>query len=199
MACEDQTDPLRVARQQAACRDLFVVSFHLFPRRDNRGDYTYDPQMPPCFTPGKQTELLSRFHTHIQQDGQVLLGLLHSASQYKHSLRITSEQLRRAGDGTPMFVVLWEFEVKPGYEKQFELAYGPDGEWVGLFRNDPNYLQTRLLRDPSRKQIYLTLDFWKSQESYRFFLDSHRDAYRSIDKACEQFISTEKSLGQFEN
>lgn len=98
-----------------------------------------------------------------------------------------------------MFVVLWEFEVKPGYEEQFERAYGPDGEWVRLFRSDPNYLQTRLLRDPSRKQVYMTLDFWKSRESYQSFQDSHQDVYRSIDKACEQFTSTEKSLGQFEN
>ena len=35
-----------------------------------------------------------------------------------------------------MFVVLWEFEVKPGREERFERVYGADGEWAQLFRGD---------------------------------------------------------------
>ena len=29
-----------------------------------------------------------------------------------------------------MFVILWEFEVKPGCEQSFESAYGPGGPWI---------------------------------------------------------------------
>ncbi len=36
-----------------------------------------------------------------------------------------------------MFVILWEFEVKPGGEQSFESAYGPGGAWIQLFRRDP--------------------------------------------------------------
>jgi hypothetical protein len=43
----------------------------------------------------------------------------------------------RAGDGTYMFVILWEFEVKPGCEQCFESAYGPEGAWSQLFRQVP--------------------------------------------------------------
>ena len=32
-----------------------------------------------------------------------------------------------------MFLVLWEFEVKPGREKRFERVYGPDGDWASCF------------------------------------------------------------------
>jgi hypothetical protein len=39
-----------------------------------------------------------------------------------------------------MFVALWEYEVKPGEEERFEKAYGPDGDWVRLFRSDPPLL-----------------------------------------------------------
>jgi hypothetical protein len=39
----------------------------------------------------------------------------------------------RAEDGTSMFLILWEFEVKPGCEQSFESAYGPDGTWMRLF------------------------------------------------------------------
>jgi hypothetical protein len=41
-----------------------------------------------------------------------------------------------------MFLILWEFEVKPGYEQSFEFAYGPEGAWTQLFRRDPGYLKT---------------------------------------------------------
>ena len=43
-----------------------------------------------------------------------------------------------------MFVALWEFEVKPGCEKEFEKVYVPEGDWAKLFQNDANYRETRL-------------------------------------------------------
>jgi len=33
-------------------------------------------------------------------------------------------------------------------KKDSKNAYGPDGEWDRLFRNDSSYSETRLLRDP---------------------------------------------------
>src|SRR6266852_4752241 len=47
-----------------------------------------------------------------------------------------------------MFLVLWEYEVKSGSEKQFEDVYGPAGDWARLFRTDSHYRETRLLCDP---------------------------------------------------
>jgi hypothetical protein len=52
-----------------------------------------------------------------------------------------------------MFVILWEFEVKPGCEQSFESAYGPEGAWTQLFRRDPGYLKTLLLKDASRTRL----------------------------------------------
>jgi hypothetical protein len=64
----------------------------------------------------------------------------------------------RAEDGTTMFVILWEFEVKP--EERFERVYNPHGDWVRLFLRDPRFRGSQLLRDPSRTHFYFTLDFW---------------------------------------
>src|SRR5882757_4144284 len=65
------------------------------------------------------------------------IGLLHStATQSSQGLLIGIADVR-AGDGTSMFLVLWEFEVKPGCEKRFERVYGPGGDWDSLFRRDP--------------------------------------------------------------
>jgi hypothetical protein len=97
-----------------------------------------------------------------------------------------------------MFLVLWEFDVKPGCEARFESVYGPDGDWAELFRLDPNYRETRLLRDPARPNIYLTLDFWQCRESYANFKSLHYESYRALDELCEGLTVDEKHIGAFE-
>jgi len=97
-----------------------------------------------------------------------------------------------------MFLVLWEFDVKPGCELRFESVYGPDGDWAELFRLDPNYRETRLLRDPARPNIYLTLDFWQSRKSYENFKSLHYESYRALDELCEGLTVDEKHIGAFE-
>jgi len=76
-----------------------------------------------------------------------------------------------------MFVILWEFEVKPGCEQSFESAYGPEGAWTQLFRRDPGYLKTLLLKDPSGTRMYLTLDFWHSESAFQSFQSANCEAY----------------------
>ncbi len=68
-----------------------------------------------------------------------------------------------------MFVAFWEYEVKPGCEESFQSAYGPHGDWVRLFQRDPNYRETRLLRDISRPRFYFTLDYWDSKRRLSTF------------------------------
>jgi heme-degrading monooxygenase HmoA len=97
-----------------------------------------------------------------------------------------------------MFVALWEYEVKPGGEERFENAYGPDGEWARLFRNDSSYSETRLLRDPFRPAIYLTLDFWSSRQAHEKFLAEHGVEYQTIDKASAGLTSSERRVGWYE-
>jgi hypothetical protein len=97
-----------------------------------------------------------------------------------------------------MFVALWEYEVKPSCEKRFEEAYGPAGGWVRLFRSDSNYLETRLLRDPFRPAIYVTLDFWHFREAYEEFMRTHKGEYQVLDAVGEELTSNERRLGWFE-
>ncbi len=98
-----------------------------------------------------------------------------------------------------MFVILWEFEVKSGYEAEFEKDYGPEGVWVELFRQSPAYRETRLLRDTAQKQRYYTLDFWASGATYQAFRDRHREKYNKIDAKCEAMTVRETRLGEFES
>lgn len=93
-----------------------------------------------------------------------------------------------------MFVVLWEFEVKPGCEERFEKVYGPSGDWAALFGTDSRYQQTRLLRNTSYPLRYITFDFWQSRESYKDFLQKHAAEYQVLDSLGKVLINDERHI-----
>ncbi len=97
-----------------------------------------------------------------------------------------------------MFVALWEYEVKPGCEKRFEEAYGPDGDWARLFQNDSRYREMRLVRDAFHPGVYLTMDFWESRAAYGKFMAEHRREYEALDARGEQMTAKERRIGWFE-
>lgn len=97
-----------------------------------------------------------------------------------------------------MFLVVWEFEVRPECEDRFRSVYGSDGDWVQFFRGDANYQLSILVQDPSRSHVYLTLDFWNTREAYESFKQRHHEAYMSLDRACEGLSLGERHIGSFE-
>jgi heme-degrading monooxygenase HmoA len=97
-----------------------------------------------------------------------------------------------------MFLILWEFEVKPGGEERFEKVYGPEGDWARLFRTDSRYKETRLVRDSFRVACYLTLDFWDSRQAYEEFLGRRRAEYAAIEALGEKLTVSERRMGAYE-
>jgi hypothetical protein len=97
-----------------------------------------------------------------------------------------------------MFLVLWEFEVKPGCEERFEKVYGPAGDWAMLFRSDSHYRETRLLRDLLRPAVYLALDSWMSRQSYEEFMASRTAEYKALNSVGEGLTIKERRLGWYE-
>jgi len=95
------------------------------------------------------------------------------------------------------YIVMWEFLTKPGEEASFEHAYGPDGDWVQLFRRDPRYMRTDLMRDIENPRRYFTLDYWQSQEAYDEFRAQHEQEYKRIDAHCEEVTESEQLIGKF--
>jgi quinol monooxygenase YgiN len=96
------------------------------------------------------------------------------------------------------YATLWEFQVRPGCEAQFERAYGPNGDWVTLFQSDENYVRTDLMRDDSNPFRYVTVDYWRSRAAYEAFRERHSQEYQRIDKGCEQMTDSETALGTFQ-
>jgi heme-degrading monooxygenase HmoA len=98
-----------------------------------------------------------------------------------------------------MFLALWEFEVKSGYEERFQAVYGADGEWVRLFRKAAQFVETRLLRDISAPRKFVTVDFWRTRSAYEAFKELNSTAYLELDRECESFTVSERCWGCFED
>jgi heme-degrading monooxygenase HmoA len=96
-----------------------------------------------------------------------------------------------------MFLRLWQFRAAPGQENEFEEAYGPEGAWAQLFRMDPGYLGTELLRAATGPRDYVTVDRWESPAAWTAFRELHADAYEKLDRQCERLCSLDARIGEF--
>ena len=97
-----------------------------------------------------------------------------------------------------MYIILWEFRVKEGREREFESAYGPDGCWVRLFREAEGYLGTDLGAEVEGGGRYLTIDRWISREAHDRFRREREGEYRTLDARFEGLTREETSLGSFQ-
>lgn len=97
-----------------------------------------------------------------------------------------------------MIYVLWEFTVSQNRLTDFERVYRSDGVWARLFRRDPAYRDTILIKDNAQSGRYLTIDVWEDRDSYLRFKDRFADDYKRIDKECEKLTSAERQIGIFE-
>ena len=92
-----------------------------------------------------------------------------------------------------MFVVIWRFTTRNAIE--FERHYRSDGTWAQLFRTDPQFIRTDLLKAADH---YLTLDCWTSREAYDAFRDANAERYAEIDRMCESLTISEEKVGEYE-
>lgn len=93
-----------------------------------------------------------------------------------------------------MYEVVWEFRPAPGRERDFESAYGPDGDWVELFRRGAGYLGTELIPPREAGGWYRTIDRWESAAAYEGFRRAWGAAYAALDRACESLTSEERAV-----
>ena len=97
-----------------------------------------------------------------------------------------------------MYVIVWQFVVHPGYEEEFERAYGADGDWAQFFRAGTGFVSVELLRDPRDPCMFVTIDRWKTATDYEEFSLQNAIEYREIDERCERLTIKETHVGNFE-
>jgi heme-degrading monooxygenase HmoA len=96
-----------------------------------------------------------------------------------------------------MFHIVWVFEAAPERVGEFAAAYGPEGGWVGLFREGAGYRDTELFRSQAEPRRFLTIDRWDSRTAYEQFRRERGNDYTRLDAACESLTVQEEFLGAF--
>ncbi len=97
-----------------------------------------------------------------------------------------------------MFVRIWQFRVPEEKADEFQVIYGPSGEWARLFRRETAFLGTELLQSARHPDIFLTIDRWDSIEAWAAFLRAWGDEYAALDHRCEKLTVAEGEVGTFE-
>lgn len=97
----------------------------------------------------------------------------------------------------PVYAYIWEFMVPPDSIARFQSLYGPEGDWVSLFRRSNGYIRTVLLRDTDRPERFITVDFWASRDEWVRFRDEFAAQFEELDRLGEDLTSAERCLGDF--
>jgi heme-degrading monooxygenase HmoA len=93
-----------------------------------------------------------------------------------------------------VFVRVWQYEVVPGSEVEFERVYGSDGDWARLFATSVGYLGTGLFRDVEQPGRYLTVDRFSGVDAWQQFLHAHREQYDALEARTAALTTAEIDL-----
>ena len=91
-----------------------------------------------------------------------------------------------------MIAVVWQFQVKPGQQQEFEKFYGADGEWSKLGRRSRSFLGSSFLRDQAHDTHYLLVEYWSEMVVYerhrKGFVTDLRTLEERRDELCESIL-----------
>ena len=93
-----------------------------------------------------------------------------------------------------MLVRVWEYEVVPGREAEFEQLYGSAGAWVQLFARSTGHVSTELYRGVDQPARYLTVDRFADIDSWQRFLSEHGGDYAELDARCALLATSEAEI-----
>jgi heme-degrading monooxygenase HmoA len=90
------------------------------------------------------------------------------------------------------FSICFAYEVAPDTRAEFEVVYGPDGQWAEFFRTGDGYVETTLERRGEGE--YLVADHWRSRASYERFLARNAARYEALSSANARLYLDERRL-----
>ena len=97
-----------------------------------------------------------------------------------------------------MYLILWEYEVRPEALKAFVDAYGADGAWARLFRRASGFVGVELLRNEADGGQFVTIDRWLSRADFEAFRAAFAHAYEALDAELGALTESERRIGAFE-
>ncbi len=96
-----------------------------------------------------------------------------------------------------MIAIMWQFDVKPGQEKEFEQLYGVDGDWTQINRQTRSYLGSSFLRDQSLPSRYVVIEYWSEMLVFEQHRVYRSDAVASLETRSAALVDSTEPLGVF--
>lgn len=96
-----------------------------------------------------------------------------------------------------MYIIIWQYTVHSNYRDAFIEHYHSDGEWVKLFQQSPDYVETEFFQLENDTHAFITVDKWLTSTAYERFLKENAKAYQRIDNTCEEFTREEILIGKY--
>ena len=96
-----------------------------------------------------------------------------------------------------MIAVVWQFQVKPGKQQEFEQFYGADGEWSKLARRSRSFLGSSFLRDQAHDTSYMLVEYWSEMVVYERHRSSFVTDVRTIEERRDVLCDAIVPLGIF--
>ena len=97
-----------------------------------------------------------------------------------------------------MFQTIWQYDVFEKENINFIKAYKSDGDWVHLFKKADGFIETELIHDIEHPTKFITIDKWRTKESYYQFKAMFKSDYLKMDKQFEDFSKSEIHIGYFD-
>jgi quinol monooxygenase YgiN len=94
-----------------------------------------------------------------------------------------------------VIAVVWQFEVKPGQQKEFEKFYGADGEWTKVGRASRSFLGSSFLRDQARDTNYLLIEYWSEMVVYEKHRRTVSTDVRQLEERRDALCESSVPLG----
>lgn len=96
------------------------------------------------------------------------------------------------------FAYIWEYIVIEEFLSEFEKIYGPQGDWVQLFKKAKGYFATELHHDISNTNRFITIDYWNTKEDRDNFRKISSKEFSLLDEHCKRFTEQETFIGDFD-
>jgi quinol monooxygenase YgiN len=96
-----------------------------------------------------------------------------------------------------VIALVWQFDVKPGKQDEFEAFYGADGLWTTLSRRSRSYLGSSFLRDLAVANRYLVLEYWSEMVVYEKHHADFQDEVARLEQERNALVEASVPLGLF--
>ena len=96
-----------------------------------------------------------------------------------------------------MIAIVWQFDVQPDRNAEFEEFYGANGAWSLMNRRSRSYLGCSFLRDQSLSSRYLMVEYWSEMIVYERHKISRQREIAELEARRNALVAAIEPLGVF--